>query len=47
MLATLRNAEGGPSLRVRLLAVLVILGMLLLSAPVVIPVVRWLAAVLF
>jgi hypothetical protein len=41
MLATLRNPEGGPALRVRVLAVLVILGMIALSAPVVIPMVRW------
>ena len=42
MLGTLRNADGGPALRVRVLAVLVILGMVALSAPVVIPLVRWL-----
>ncbi len=42
MLGTLRNPDGGPALRVRVLAVLVILGMVALSAPVVIPLVRWL-----
>jgi hypothetical protein len=42
MLATMRNAEGGPALRVRVVAFLVILGMLGLAAPVAIPLVRWL-----
>ena len=47
MLGTLRNAEGGPSLRVRVLAALVVLGMLTLSAPVLIPVLGWLMRALF
>ncbi len=46
MLGTLRNADGGPALRVRVLAVLIILGMLALSAPVVVPLVRWLLGAL-
>ena len=43
MLRTLRDTQnGGPALRMRVMAVLVILGMLALSAPVLIPVSRWL-----
>jgi hypothetical protein len=42
MLATLRNARGGPSVRVRVLAALLVLGLAALSAPVLIPVVGWL-----
>jgi len=42
VLRSLRNEQGGPTLRVRVLAALVVLGLLLLSAPVLIPVLRWL-----
>jgi len=42
VLRSLRNEQGGPALRLRLLAALVVLGLLLLSAPVLIPVLRWL-----
>lgn len=42
MLRSLRNEQGGPALRVRVLAVLVVLGLLLLSAPVLVPVLGWL-----
>lgn len=41
MLRELRSPDGGPRLRVRLLALLVVLGMVLLTAPlVVLPLVR-------
>ena len=42
MLSSLRGPDGGPALHVRLLAALVILGMLLLAAPfVLVPVLRY------
>ncbi len=41
MLPTLRNSRGKPAAPLRLLAVLVVLGMLLLAAPVLVPVLRW------
>ncbi len=47
VLRSLRDAEGGPSLGVRVLAALVVIGMLVLAAPVVlVPVLRWLAGAL-
>jgi hypothetical protein len=47
MLGQLQDHRGGPRLRVRVLASLVIAGMLLLSAPLaLIPLVRWLAGFL-
>lgn len=43
MLRALRNARGGPALRVRLVAALVVVGLVLLTAPVVVvPAVGWL-----
>ncbi len=46
MLRSLRDADGGPALTVRILAALVVIGMLVLTAPVVlVPILRWLAAV--
>jgi hypothetical protein len=42
MLRTMRAPDGGPALRTRLLAIMVIVGMLLLSgAEMLIPVFRW------
>jgi hypothetical protein len=47
MLGRLQDPRGDPRLRVRLLAALVVLGLLLLAAPLVlIPVVRWLVSFL-
>jgi hypothetical protein len=47
MLGQLQNRRGEPNLRTRLLAALVILGLLVLTAPlIVLPVVQWLARVL-
>jgi hypothetical protein len=44
VLGRLQNARGEPSLRVRALAALVIVGLVVLTAPlVVLPVVHWLA----
>lgn len=44
MLSGLRNPRGGPSLRVRILAALVVVAMVGITAPVVLaPMVRWLA----
>ena len=43
MLGRLQDRRGEPNLRVRVLAALVILGLLLLTAPLVLgPLVRWL-----
>ena len=47
VLRTLRDPEGGPALRVRLVAALLALGLLLLSAPAVLPVLRALLSLLF
>lgn len=47
MLRSLRHPEGGPALRVRLLSVLLALVLLLLGAPVLVPVLRALADALF
>lgn len=41
MLRTMRGTDGGPSMRVRMVALLVALGMLLTAAPALIHVVRW------
>ena len=47
MLGRLQDRRGEPNLRVRLLAALVIAGLLLLTAPLaMIPVVRWLFGLL-
>jgi hypothetical protein len=43
MLPALRDARGKPAAPLRLLAVLVVLGMLVLAAPVLVPVLRWAA----
>ncbi|MDQ1748252.1 MAG: hypothetical protein QOD07_2515 [Frankiaceae bacterium] len=46
MLGRLQDQRGAPNLRARALAVLVILGMVVLTAPlVVLPIVHWLARV--
>lgn len=37
----MRDTDGGPSLRVRMVALLLALGMLLAAAPALIHVVRW------
>jgi hypothetical protein len=42
MLRSLRNPAGGPGLHVRVLAILVVLGLAALSAPAIIPVLRFL-----
>ena len=41
MLPALRDARGKPAAPLRLLAVLVVLGMLVIAAPVLVPVLRW------
>ena len=46
MLPALRDHTGKPAAPLRLLAVLVVLGMLVLAAPVLVPVLRWLTDVL-
>jgi hypothetical protein len=47
MLALLRDARGRPSLAVRALAVAVVLGMLVLAAPALVPVLRWASSLMF
>jgi hypothetical protein len=47
VLSRLRDARGGPRLQVRLLAALVVVGLLVLTAPLaVLPLARWLARLL-
>ena len=46
MLPALRDQRGKPAAPIRLLAVLVVVGMLVLSAPVLVPIVRWVADIL-
>jgi hypothetical protein len=47
MLSSLRNSEGGPALRVRIIALVLVVGLVLLSAPVVLmPALRWLIGLL-
>jgi hypothetical protein len=47
MLGQLQNRRGEPNLRTRLLAALVIVGLLVLTAPLIVPpIVQWLARVL-
>ncbi len=41
MLPALRDSRGKPAAPLRLLAALVVLGLLLLAAPVLVPLVRW------
>ena len=41
MLPALRDARGKPAAPLRLLAVLIVLGMLTLAAPVLVPLLRW------
>lgn len=41
MLPALRDNRGQPSAPLRVLAALVVLGMLTLAAPVLVPVLRW------
>lgn len=41
MLPALRDRQGKPAAPVRLLAVLLVLGLLVLAAPVLVPVLRW------
>ncbi len=41
MLPALRDQRGKPAAPMRLLAVLVVLGMLVLAAPVLVPMLRW------
>ena len=43
MLPSLRDHRGQPTAGVRLLAAAVVLGMVLLAAPALFPVLRWLA----
>ena len=41
MLPALRDQRGKPAAPIRLLAALVVVGMLVLTAPVLVPIVRW------
>jgi hypothetical protein len=46
MLPALRDKRGKPAAPLRVLAVLVLLGMLLIAAPVLVPLLSWAADVL-
>ena len=46
MLPALRDKRGKPAAPLRVLAVLVVLGLLLIAAPVLVPLVSWAADVL-
>ena len=47
MLPTLRDSGGKPAAGMRLLAGLVALGLLMLAAPALVPVLRWAAGLVF
>ena len=47
MLPALRDPGGKPAVPIRLLAVLVVLGMILIAAPILVPVVRWATGTFF
>jgi hypothetical protein len=47
MLGNLREPDGRPRVRTRLIALLAAVGLLGLSAPAIIPVVRWLAGLVW
>ncbi len=46
MLPALRNPRGKPAAPLRVLALLVLVGMLMIAAPVLIPVLRWASSLL-
>lgn len=46
MLRRLRSPEGGPALRVRVIAVVLVIGLLLAAAPLLIPFLQWIGSVL-
>ena len=43
VLRKMRDPTGGPTVRVRLVALLAAVGLLMVTAPVVVPLVRWIA----
>ena len=43
MLRRMRDETGGPNVRIRLVALLAAVGLLVVSAPAVLPLVRWIA----
>ncbi|MDQ1626946.1 MAG: hypothetical protein QOI54_690 [Actinomycetota bacterium] len=47
MLPLLRDHRGRPAATVRLLAVAVVLGMLMLAAPVLVPLLHWASRLVF
>jgi hypothetical protein len=47
VLPLLRDERGKPSVTVRVLALTVVLGMLLLAAPALVPVLRWASDLFF
>lgn len=46
MLPALRDRRGKPAAPLRLLAALVVVGMLVLTAPVLVPLIRWVSGLL-
>ncbi len=47
MLPALRDSRGKPAAPLRLLAALVVLGMLAIAAPAVVPLLRWVSGTFF
>ena len=47
MLPALRDSRGKPAAPLRLLAALVVIGMVAIAAPALVPVVRWVSATFF
>lgn len=45
MLRMMRGPDGGPGAGVRILAALVVLGLLAVAAPLIVPLLRWLVGV--
>lgn len=43
MLRSLRDQGGGPNIKTRLVALLAAIGLLIVAAPAVVPLVRWIA----
>ncbi|HEY9376693.1 MAG TPA: hypothetical protein VIQ02_06320 [Jiangellaceae bacterium] len=43
MLRSLRNERGEPNIKARLVALLAVIGLLVVAAPAIVPLVRWIA----
>ncbi|MGH8775229.1 MAG: hypothetical protein ACRDWI_08670 [Jiangellaceae bacterium] len=43
MLRNMRDADGGPNVKIRLVALAAAIGLLVVTAPAVLPLLRWIA----